>query len=352
MKILIATDAWHPQVNGVVNTLNNTRIEAEGLGHEVCMITPLDFRFSVPCPTYPEIRLSLWVRRVLRQKVLEFGPQAIHISTEGPIGQAMRKLALEWGLPFTTAFHTRFPEYLWKKFYLPEAWTYSALRSFHAVSKRVLAPTPSMQEELERHGIERVCQWSRGVDVSLFRPRSERRLDLPRPIFTCVGRVSIEKNLKAFLDLELPGSKIIVGDGPQLRQYKRRYKQAHFTGTKRGEELGQIYSDSDVFVFPSLTDTYGLVLLEALASGVPVAAYRITGPRDVIGTSPVGRLVEPNGGDLRQAALEALEIDRAQCRAFAERKTWRLSTEQFLSHLVPFNADWPVLRLAPTARAA
>lgn len=331
MRIALVSDAWLPQVNGVVRTLTTVAREVSEMGHEVQPITPDRFR-TLPCPTYPEIRLALAPGRVVARLLDEGAPDAIHISTEGPLGVAARRHCLRRGLAFTTAFHTRFPEYLAARFRIPLGLTYAWLRRFHAPSSGIMVATPSIQRELETRGFTGIRRWSRGVDAELFEP--EPLVDwpsLPRPIFLTVGRVAVEKNIAAFLELDLPGSKLVVGDGPQLAEMKRRFPGAHFVGRKEGRELARYYAAADAFVFPSLTDTFGLVLLEALASGLPVAAFPVAGPLDVIGGAPVGRLDR----DLRRASLDCLALSRAACREHALRFTWRNSAQQFLGNLVP-----------------
>ncbi|HMK68549.1 MAG TPA: glycosyltransferase family 1 protein, partial [Stellaceae bacterium] len=328
------SDAWLPQVNGVVRTLTTVAQEVTALGHELVTISPDRFR-TIPCPTYPEIRLALAPGRGVRRLLEEARPDAIHIATEGPLGMAARRYCVRRGLPFTTAFHTRFPEYVSARFLLPASLGYAWLRRFHRPSRGIMVAAPSIQRELERRGFSAIRPWSRGVDAELFAP--ERREDfpeIPRPIFMAVGRVAVEKNLAAFLELELPGSKVVVGDGPQLAELKRRFPAVHFLGRHEGLSLARCYASADVFVFPSLTDTFGLVLLEALASGVPVAAFPVTGPIDVIGEAPVGRLDR----DLRKAALACLEISRSACRDYALRFSWQATARQFLDNLVPIGA--------------
>jgi glycosyltransferase involved in cell wall biosynthesis len=332
MKILIVTDAWEPQVNGVVRTLKSTQRELERLGHVVELLTPLEFR-TLPCPTYPDIRLSLFPRRQVNRRIDAFAPQAIHIATEGPLGLAARAYALRHGLPYTTAYHTRFPEYVQARTRLPLSVTYRFLRWFHGRAEAVMVPTEVVRRDLVAAGFpaEKVVLWSRGVDLEIFRPGPEMPHDLKHPVFLCVGRVAVEKNLEAFLDLDLPGSKWVAGDGPALESLKAKYPKVRFTGVMTQVELASLYNAADVFVFPSRTDTFGLVLLEAMACGCPVAAYPVTGPVDVIGTSPAGALDE----DLRAAALRALSIPRASARAHAERFSWEACTRQFLAHLHP-----------------
>jgi glycosyltransferase involved in cell wall biosynthesis len=333
MRILIVTDAWEPQVNGVVRTLKSTRRELERLGHAVELLTPEGFR-TVPCPTYPDIRLSLFPARRVRERIRAFAPQAIHIATEGPIGIAARAHALRHGLPYTTAYHTRFPEYVRARTGLPLSVTYRFLRWFHGRAAAVMVPTEIVRRDLLAYGFapDKVVLWSRGVDLDVFAPGPAMPHDLAKPIFLCVGRVAVEKNLEAFLRLDLPGSKWVAGDGPARAKLEAMYPEVRFTGVLSQPELAQLYNAADVFVFPSRTDTFGLVLLEAMACGCPVAAYPVTGPMDVIGDSPAGALDE----DLRAAALRALAIDRAAARRHAERFSWQACTAQFLSHLHPF----------------
>ncbi|RAU22981.1 alpha-mannosyltransferase [Paramagnetospirillum kuznetsovii] len=337
MRILVVSDAWRPQVNGVVRTLDTLKGELERTGHDVVMVTPDRFR-SIPCPTYPEIRLALRPGRKLAQMIESAQPCAIHIATEGPLGWAARRYCIRRGLPFTTAYHTRFPEYIQARFRVPLRMSYAVMRRFHGASSSVMVATQGIETELVRRGFGNISRWSRGVDTEMFRPRPEAKGEsgpfagLPRPIFLYVGRVAVEKNIKSFLALDLPGTKVVVGDGPQLDEMKRRHPEVHFTGAKFGEELATHYAAGDVFVFPSRTDTFGLVLLEALASGLPVAAYPVPGPNDVIGAHPVGVL----DGDLRRAALGALDLDPIGCRAYALEFSWSAATRQFVDNLAPF----------------
>jgi hypothetical protein len=330
MKIMIVTDAWEPQVNGVVCTMKNTRAELEAMGHQVEYLTPLEFK-TVPCPTYPDIRLSLAPGRRVSERLDRFDPDALHLSTEGPLGLAARRWAVPRGHPFTTAYHTRFPEYVHARTRIPLAWTYAYLRWFHGPSQAILAPTPVVKRDLEKWGFANVRVWSRGVDHRIFHPRRCNRLQTTPPIFLYVGRVAVEKNIEAFLELDLPGSKWVAGAGPALEGLRRRYPQVNYLGVLNQDELAQVYASADVFVFPSKTDTFGLVLLEALACGLPVAAYPVTGPLDVIGDSKAGALHE----DLRTACLNALELRREDAAAHAQRFSWRSATEQFISYLHP-----------------
>jgi glycosyltransferase involved in cell wall biosynthesis len=328
LRILIVTDAWAPQVNGVVRTLETLGQELELMGHRVRYVTPRDFR-TVPMPTYPEIRLALFPRRKIERIFAEFLPQAIHIATEGTLGLAARNICVRRKLPFTTSFHTRFPEYVHARFKVPVRWTYAALKWFHQPASAMMVATRSLQHELEARGFKNLRLWSRGVDVKFFKPGPKAWLNLPRPVFLYVGRVAIEKNVEAFLSADLPGSKLVVGDGPQMAELKTRFPLVRFAGAQFGNDLARYYAASDVFVFPSRTDTFGLVVLEALASGLPVAAYPVQGPQDIIGAAPVGVLNE----DLGEAARKARSITPEACRAFAEGFSWRACTEQFLSNL-------------------
>lgn len=328
MKVMIVTDAWHPQVNGVVRTLTTTRRELEAMGHEVDILSPLEFA-TLPCPTYPDIRLSILPGRTVARRIREFAPHALHIATEGPLGLAARRFAVRQRMPFTTAYHTRFPEYVAARFGLPLAATYRFLRWFHAPSAAVMAPTPKVKSDLEAWGFKNVVLWSRGVDLEVFRPQKAERLKSEPPIFLYVGRVAVEKNIEAFLELDLPGSKWVVGDGPALAGLRAKFPEVNYLGVLEQQELAEVYASADVFVFPSKTDTFGLVLLEAMACGLPVAAYPVTGPIDVLGDSNAGVMHE----DLKQACLAALKIDRAAARAHAEKFSWRAATEQFMNHL-------------------
>jgi glycosyltransferase involved in cell wall biosynthesis len=327
MRILVATDAWHPQVNGVVRTLTMMAEAAKPLGVDVSFLTPLSFH-TFAMPSYRDVRVALPYRAKIARLIAEARPDSIHIATEGPIGLLVRRYCRQQGLPFTTSFHTRFPEYISARLPIPESWIWSALRAFHRPSQAVMAATPALASELRARGFRNVVLWPRGVDATQFHPRPID-LGLPRPVFLCVGRVAVEKNLDAFLELDLPGSKVIVGDGPALTELTRKYPQATFLGARQGEALAQAYAAADVFVFPSKTDTFGLVLLEALASGLPVAAFPVTGPRDVIGSAPVGALND----DLRTACLAALQISPQACLDFAAQHTWEASARAFVENI-------------------
>jgi len=335
MRILVATDAWHPQVNGVVRTLTNMAEAARAFGVEISFLTPQSFR-TFAMPSYPDLRLALPYQAKIARLIAEARPDSIHIATEGPIGLLVRRYCRKHQLPFTTSFHTRFPEYISARLPIPEAWIWTALRAFHGPSQAVMAATPALAGELRARGFRNVVLWPRGVDASQFHPRAAD-LGLPRPVFLCVGRVAVEKNLEAFLDLDLPGTKVIVGDGPARAALARKYPQAVFLGARQGKELAEAYAAADVFVFPSKTDTFGLVLLEALASGLPVAAFPVTGPRDVIGNEPVGALND----DLRIACLTAVTISRQACLAFAARHTWEASARAFVENITNARAGDP-----------
>ncbi|TMJ63882.1 MAG: glycosyltransferase family 1 protein [Alphaproteobacteria bacterium] len=327
MRILIATDAWHPQVNGVVRTLSMMADAAKNLGVEISFLTPQSFR-TFAMPSYPDLRLALPYQAKIARLIADARPNSIHIATEGPIGVLVRRYCRNQRLPFTTSFHTRFAEYVSARAPVPESWIWAALRAFHAPSQAVMAATPALATELRSRGFRNVVLWPRGVDMSLFHPRTVN-LGLPRPVFLCVGRVAVEKNLEAFLDLDLPGTKLVVGEGPARASLARKYPHALFLGARQGEELAEVYAAADVFVFPSKTDTFGLVLLEALASGLPVAAFPVAGPRDVIGTAPVGVLND----DLRAACLSALTILPQACLEFAGKHTWVASAYSFVENI-------------------
>jgi glycosyltransferase involved in cell wall biosynthesis len=327
-RILVVTDAWAPQVNGVVRSLENVVREAPSLGVEIEMLTPATFR-TVPLPTYSEVRIALTRPGVIAARIEEAQPDYIHIATEGPLGVCAQIACLRSGRPFTTSYHTRFPEYLAARWIAPASLTYALMRHFHNLGAGVMVATASLERELAERGFKRLMRWSRGVDAEMFRPRDARVFDLPRPIFLCCGRLAVEKNLAAFLSLDLPGSKVLVGDGPARRALEARFPEAHFAGALHGEALAAAYASADVFVFPSLTDTFGIVLLEAMASGLPVAAFPVNGPVDVVGDSGAGVL----DGDLGKAALAALEIPRERARAHALTFSWSACARQFIDNV-------------------
>jgi glycosyltransferase involved in cell wall biosynthesis len=332
MRILVATDAWHPQVNGVVRTLTKLADAAKALDVEFSFLTPQSFR-TFAMPSYRDVRLAMPRPARIARLIAEARPDSIHIATEGPIGLMVRRYCRQRKLPFTTSFHTRFPEYVRARVPVPGSLIWRALRRFHAPSRAVMAATPALACELSGRGFGNVVLWPRGVDNNLFYPRAID-LCLPAPVFLCVGRVAVEKNLEAFLDLDLPGTKVIVGDGPARAGLEQAYPQAIFLGEKHGEALAEIYAAADVFVFPSRTDTFGLVLLEALASGLPVAAFPVKGPWDVIGDAPVGVLDH----DLRSACLAALDISRQACVEFAANHTWEASARAFVDSILAVGA--------------
>lgn len=342
-KILIISDAWHPQINGVVRTLEYTAAELRKKGHDVKIVGPelVPWR-TLPAPSYPSIRLEFFARNRLYKIVREYQPDFIHIATEGPLGWSGRNMCLYHHLPFTTSYHTRFPEYLaarvprlLSKF--TRIFIYAGLRRFHAPSSAIMVATQSMEDELHRRKFRRLVRWSRGVDINLFRPYG-KELDtyttIPHPRLLYVGRVAVEKNLRAFLDLKPPGSKIVIGDGPDLEMLRAEYPQAHFLGAKFGEDLARHYAAADIFVFPSTTDTFGLVLLEACAAGLRIASYPAPGPVDIFG-SPRTANFSALDTDLDQAVFQALSLsdNPALPRQFAERFSWESCTTEFFNHL-------------------
>ena len=339
-RILIVSDAWRPQVNGVVRTLATVADELRALGHHVEVVGPDRFR-TIPCPTYPDIRLSILPKRRLARIIEAYAPDHLHVATEGPLGLAARSWAKRRRFAFTSSFHTRFPEYIHARTGIPVSLAYAFLRRFHNDASATLIATRSLQDDLAARGFTRLVRWSRGVDLSRFNPEPRRdwvaEYGVARPIFLYVGRIAVEKNIDAFLELELPGSKIVVGGGPQLPALKARFPNVVFTGPFSEAELAAAYAGGDVFVFPSRTDTFGLVVLEALACGVPVAAYDVTGPKDIL--ADASGHVGAFGPDLRTSALAALDADRADCRAHAERFTWAACAQIFLCALVPLSAS-------------
>jgi glycosyltransferase involved in cell wall biosynthesis len=325
---MIVTDAWFPQTNGVVRTLAQTAGCLGRFGHEVRMITPRDFH-SVACPTYPEIRLSLLPYNKVKLSILEFSPQALHIATEGPLGFCARRFCLRHGMRFTTSYHTQFPQYLRARFPIPVSLSYRALRWFHGAAVRCMVSTASVRRDLESHGFANLAAWQRGVDTGIFKPQPKGFLRLPRPIAAYVGRVSVEKNVEAFLDMDWAGSKIVIGDGPLRSRLEQRYPQATFVGYRFGEDLANHLAAADVMVFPSRTDTFGLVNLEAMACAVPVAAYPVAGPIDVIEDGVTGAL----DLDLAAAARRALGLDPKACRERALKSGWDVCSRQFENKL-------------------
>ncbi|MGY6587514.1 MAG: glycosyltransferase family 4 protein [Wenzhouxiangella sp.] len=328
MKILIVTDAWAPQVNGVVRTLETTREMLERFGHEVEVLSP-EGQTTLPCPGYGEIRLTLRPFRAVRRFLANRRFDAIHIATEGPLGLAARRWCKKHQLAFTTSCHTRFPEYLALRLPVPLAWSYAWLRWFHGAADRTMVRSPSQRRDLDARGFGNLAVWPGAVDTSLFHPRERDALKLPRPIALYAGRVAVEKNLDAFLSLDLPGSKVVVGDGPALGRLRQRYPDAVFTGYQRGEALAALMASADVFVFPSLTDTLGLVNLEAMACGVPVAAFPASGVSDLVVDGGNGAI----DADLRQAVFRALAVDDSACIEFASQFTWEACSRRFESLL-------------------
>lgn len=344
MKIAIVTDAWRPQTNGVVTTLSRTAESLQEMGHEVRMFTPEPYR-TIPCPSYPEIRLSLFAGRRLRRSLDEFDADSIHIATEGPLGFAARRYCKKKGLAFTTSYHTQFPAYVRKRFPIPESWTWAFVRWFHNAARCTMAPTPAIVEELREHGFNNPVVWGRGVDTALFKPSDADRDPRSGPVYLYAGRVAVEKNLEAFAGLKLNGKKIIVGDGPDLQNLQRTYPECTFTGYKFGDELAAIMASADVFVFPSRTDTFGLVMLEAMACGVPVAAYPVSGPIDVVHHGRTGYLHE----DLATACAQALKLDRNDCREHALANSWSRCSQQFAGYLVNAADGKPSLPISTPA---
>jgi glycosyltransferase involved in cell wall biosynthesis len=347
MRVLIATDAWAPQVNGVVRTLTSLARSARALAVSIEFLSPDGFK-SVPVPTYPGLRLALPRAQAIARRIEETRPDAIHIATEGPIGYATRAYCLSHSRPFTTSYTTRFPEYISARAPIPQGWIYAALRRFHAKATVTMVATPSLMNELRERGFGHLGLWTRGVDTDLFRPDRAIDLGVPRPIFISVGRVAVEKNIDAFLSLDLPGTKVVIGAGPKADELKRRFPKAKFLGQLENGALASHLAAADVFVFPSRTDTFGVVQLEALASGVPVAAFPVTGPKDVIGERPIGVLNE----DLGAACLGALRVSRQACRAFALSHSWENSARQFIGHVCKVATNGQALDAAEGAPAA
>lgn len=343
MKILLVTDAWKPQMNGVVRTLMKTIEECENAGHRVDVIAPGDGFLTMPLPTYPDIRIALFAKREVERRLVMFGPDAVHIATEGPLGWAARALCLKWGMPFTTSYHTKFPEYVHARFpFVPTALAYNFVRTFHNSGGRIMVTTPSMVEFLETKKFENLAPWARGVDVEQFSSKSrfcktdgfgdDVYAGLERPIFVNVGRIAVEKNIEAFLELDLPGTKVVVGEGPSEAGLKRKYgKSVHFVGSKFDAELARYFADADVFVFPSKTDTFGLVIIEAMATGTPVAAYPAHGPIDIIPNSNAGMIDD----DLRTACMQCLELNRKDATKHAQTYAWKKVAADFVNLLEP-----------------
>ena len=328
-KIAIVTDAWYPQINGVFTTLNRTIEELENFGYQVKTITPQLFK-SFPCPTYPEISLSLAGPKTVAKELANFNPHCVHIATEGPLGWGARAVCRKLKFSFSTSYHTRFPEYIRARWPVPLALSYRVLRGFHNTAGRTMVATSALKSELKSKGFINTVLWSRGVDTQLFAPERRQESWGPRPLALYVGRVAIEKNIEAFLKLDLPGSKMVVGDGPAKEELRKKYPKVNFVGYQKGEELAMHYASADVFIFPSLTDTFGVVLLEAMASGVPVAAYPVTGPIESVVNGVNGHL----HSDLRIAAQNALDVSKESCRKYALQRTWEACSKQFLNNLL------------------
>lgn len=328
MRIAIVTEAWKPQVNGVVRTLDMTGEILRSKGHEVYFLTP-EFFTTIPVPTYPSIRVPIWPFFEAPRLLRKFRPEVVHIATEGPLGLAARNYCIRNKLKFTTSYHTQFPQYVRMRAPVPLRYSYAYLRWFHGKAERTLVPTNRVLDELNQWRFRNVVIWPRGVDTNLFRPRSKSFLPHPRPIQMYMGRVAVEKNLEDFLNTSHEGTKYVVGDGPDLEKLRTKYPKVIFTGQKLGEELATFLQAADVFVFPSKTDTFGLVLLEAMASGVPVAAYPVTGPIDVVENGSTGIL----DNNLDNAINKALELNPDDCRNYALRHDWEMATEIFLKNL-------------------
>lgn len=339
MRIAIVTDAWSPQVNGVVTTLSRTRDTLIQFGHDVAVVNPGEFR-TIPCPTYPEIRLAWRPFRGVARRLDAFRPERIHIATEGPLGLAARAYCRKHGLQFTTSYHTQFPQYVRARLPVPLGVSYAFLRWFHGGAARTMVATASQRADLASRGFGNLAAWTRGVDTTLFRPTNALTLPNARPIWIFVGRVAVEKSIEEFLRLDLPGTKYVVGDGPKRQELERAYPEARFTGYRFGAELAATLAAADVFVFPSKTDTFGVVMLEAMACGLPVAAYPVTGPADVVKQGVTGML----DTDLRQAALAALRLDRNRCRQEALACSWEEATRQFAANLAPVSGASTALR--------
>ncbi|NHK26690.1 glycosyltransferase family 1 protein [Parvularcula flava] len=334
LKIVIVTDAWKPQLNGVVTTLDTLGRILTDKGNKVMYITPLDFK-SMPMPTYPEIRLSLFPNRKVAKMINDFKPDAVHIATEGPLGRAARRFCRRRSYPYTTSFHTRFAEYTYERFRFPVEWGYALLKDFHKHGETMMVATPGLMDELTERGFTNMKLWARGVDTKVFKPMETDVLqDLPRPIFMYAGRLAVEKTLEDFLDLDLPGTKVLVGHGPQEAELRVKYKgkNVHFAGAHFGEDLVKHYNAADVFVFPSRTDTFGLVNVEALACGVPVAAFPVRGPAEIMADAPPGAGCIDE--DLHKACMTALENrDPEACREHSMKFNWEAGARQFIANL-------------------
>lgn len=336
MRIMLVTDAWEPQVNGVVRTLSRTVQELREMGHEVMMVTPNDGYKTIPLPTYPEIKMALFAKDDIEERFEDFEPEAVHIATEGTLGLTARRICIQHRFPFSTSYHTQYPEYVSARFPIPVGWGYAFVRWFHHMAGRVMVATPTMRDLLVSRGFKNLAMWTRGVDTEQFHPRlrvADRGplAGIEGPVFLYVGRVAVEKNVEAFLACDVAGTKVVIGDGPARADLEARFKEAKFLGAKFGQELAACYANADVFVFPSYTDTFGLVILEAMATGTPVAAFVAPGPKDIIPGSNAGVI----GDDLTASIEACLSLDRAQVRKYAEGFSWRACAEQFLENLDP-----------------
>jgi glycosyltransferase involved in cell wall biosynthesis len=348
MKLMIVTDAWEPQVNGVVRTLKMTTRELQRMGHEIALVSPNDFR-SMPCPTYPEIDLALTTRAGVARRIDAFAPDCLHIATEGPLGWLARSVALQRGWPFTTAYHSRFPEYVHARVRVPLAWSYALLRRFHNAGLGTLTPTPAIVEDLRKRGFARPVWWSRGVDLNTFTAEGPRLPRPEHPVFLYVGRIAVEKQVDAFLALDLPGEKWVAGDGPARAKLEARFGAARgvrWFGVLDAAALATLYRSADVMVFPSVTDTFGLVMAESMACGTPIAAFPVPGPIDVVGLDSPGGALDT---DLRAACLRALTLPRAGVRKHAEQYSWERATQQFAQALRPIEPRAARGLVAPTA---
>ncbi len=332
MKILIVTDAWEPQVNGVVRTLKMTRRELENMGHTVEIMSPQGFK-SMPCPTYPEIELALTTPGEVARRIDALNIDCLHIATEGPLGWLARGVAIKRGWPFTTAYHSRFPEYVHARMKFPLSWSYSLLRKFHNAGQATLAPTPAIVDDLLARGFTKARLWSRGVDLQAFSPDGPKLERGPEPVFLYVGRLAVEKQVQEFLKLDLPGQMWVAGEGPARQKLEAQFpNKARWFGVLQGPELARLYRSADVKVFPSVTDTFGLVMVEAMACGTPVAAFPVPGPIDVVGHNSNGGAIDT---DLRAACMAALTKNRELVRKHAEQFNWPTATRQFEAALQP-----------------
>lgn len=332
IRLAVVTDAWKPQVNGVVTTLSKTTETIQHQGHDVLVINPSDCN-TIPCPTYPEIRLALKPKTHVYKQIDEFQPTHIHISTEGPLGLAARKYCIKNHLAFTTSYHTQFPEYIRERFPIPLTISYKFFKHFHSKATRTMVGTPHQRKILEDRGFKNLSLWTRGVDTATFKPGDKNLVPYQHPIWIYVGRVAVEKNIEAFLSLDIPGTKVVIGDGPATAELRSKYSNVKFEGYKFGAELAAHIASGDVFVFPSLTDTFGVVMLEAMACGLPVAAFPVTGPRDVVRNGKTGILHE----NLKTACNEALKLNPQDCLDQANEYTWEQATLQFINNLALAN---------------